>query len=616
MRTRVCRFLILSSIPAVALAIWHGNITAIEIKDFIVQLTCLIILSASTLSALFTHRIRIRKDPLIVIVVFYGILMIAGYAISNRSSLNAKALIPQLYGVIAFLLAVHYFSVKDIKTVASVYVLTGVATALYAVIQILGLDPLEWMIPSYDRRGAIVSTFGHKNYFALFLLLSTPMGGVFAALAVRVSSKIAAGVSIAVMMTGLIISNSRGGIVAFFISIATMAVPYCLSMYKAAYKNVKVLALCMALLAAGFIAIATIPEKMRREFSALDQAAKTRMAYYRTASEIMVRHPVFGVGPGNFIIAYPLNQTHKTLTHDPNKVLSHVHNDLLEIGVEYGLLGLLAYAVLIVFFYVRWIRSFFTADDRKARFLLACVGSAVTGYLIYSQFTVASRYMSSTFNFWLVLGIGFLLIAEHGSPATYFTYENPVARRSWLCIALALCTMLLFGRGIERVVKSYRSDAYLKRAAAYSSKGRFNPALWYLNKAIADRPNSVEAFYQRGFVLFQKNALDSALRDYEKVQMLAPNYVNVAFNMASCYYRNRDWINAIRMAELSHRLFPDYEPPLLMLANCYYYIRQPRKALYYCNLLIEKPGRQPKAERLKKRLVKILNRIPIEQSTR
>ena len=128
-----------------------------------------------------------------------------------------------------------------------------------------------------------------------------------------------------------------------------------------------------------------------------------------------------------------------------------------------------------------------------------------------------------------------------------------------------------------------------------------------LNKAIALRPNSVEAFYQRGFVHFQKNAVDSALADYNQVYRLAPNYVNVAFNMASCYYRKRDWVNAIRMAELSHLSFPDYEPPLLMLANCYYYIRQPRKALFYCNRLIEKPGRQPKAERLKARLEKILN---------
>jgi len=606
MGTKICRFLILFLIPAVALMIWHGNITAIEIKDFVVQLTCLTILCVSLLQGVFSNRIRIRKDPLVGIVAVYGTLMLVGYALSNRSSLNTKALVPQIYGVITFLLVIHHFSKKDIGAVTFLFMLTGAAASLYAGAQLLGLDPLNWMIPDYNKRGAIVSTFGHKNYFALFLLLSIPMGGIFAILAGRISTKVAGGVSIAVMIAGLIISNSRGGIVAFFTSILIMAIVYSLRRFKTVIKKIKALTLCIVVLFVVFLTIVFLPGKMRREFSTLDQAAGARMEYYRAGSEIIGRHPGFGAGPGNFVIAYPMNETHKTLTHDPNKVLLHVHNDFLETGVEYGLWGLLAYCSMIGLFYFRWTHSFLKTDDPKAQLLLVCAASAITGYLLYSFFTVAGRYMSSTFNFYLVLGVGYLLTEREADPVNYLQFKNPIKRLFWLSIPLALCILTLFGMGIEQTVKSYRSDAYLKRAAVYSSKGRHDPALWYLNRALSLRPNSVEAYYQRGFVNFQKNAIDSALGDYKKVHTLAPNYVNVAFNTASCYYRKRDWINAIGMAELSHRSFPDYEPPLLMLANCYYYIRQPRKALYYCNRLIEKPGRQPKAERLKKRLEKIL----------
>lgn len=61
------------------------------------------------------------------------------------------------------------------------------------------------------------------------------------------------------------------------------------------------------------------------------------------------------------------------------------------------------------------------------------------------------------------------------------------------------------------------------------------------------------------------------------------------------------------MAEQSHRLFPKYDAPLLMLANCYYYIRQPHRALEYCNLVIklDKYPTNRKAGNLKNRLLKI-----------
>ena len=564
----------------------------------------------SVLKVVLSDRIRIRKDLLVGFVAAYGALMLVAYALSNQASINTRTLIPQIYGIITFILVLHYFTGKDIDWITSLYAVTGTIASLYGIVQLLGLDPLEWMIPGYDARGAIVSFFGHKNYFATFLLLAIPMGGIFMAQVDRFSLKIIAGVSVLIMITGLIISNSRGAIIAFVTASIISAGMYAFQKYKTNQKRLKIKATLGIVLFLALIVVVFIPEKTRREFSHLDDASSVRFEYYQAGWEIIGRHPIFGVGPGNFVIAYPLNETHKTLTHNPNKVLSHVHNDFLETAVEYGLFGLLVYGSIIGIFYLNWVSAFLKTRDPKAHLPLICVFCAVTGYLIYSPFTVAGRYMSSTFNFWFVMGLGYLLISKETDPNTDIRFENRLRTNQWMRIPAGICILLLFGMGIARTVKSYRSDVYLKRAALYSSKGRHDPALWNLNKAVALRPNSVEAFYQRGYVHFQKNLIDRALADYKIVFTLAPNYVNTAFNTASCYYRKRDWINAIRMAELSHRSFPDYEPPLLMLANCYYYIRQPRKALYYCNLLIEKPGSQAKAHRLKKRLEKILKIKP------
>ena len=115
MPNKINKILLLSLIPAVSLLIWHGNITAIEIKDFVVQLICLGIFFVSVLKVVLSDRIRIRKDPLVGFVAAYGALMLVAYALSNQASINTRALIPQIYGIITFILVIHCFSGKDAK---------------------------------------------------------------------------------------------------------------------------------------------------------------------------------------------------------------------------------------------------------------------------------------------------------------------------------------------------------------------------------------------------------------------------------------------------------------------------------------------------------------------
>jgi len=605
----MCRFLLLALIPATALIIWHGNVTAIEIKDFVVQLSCLAILCIATVRIIFLGRIRIRKDPLLALVAFYGVIIFVGYILSNRSSINTRALVPQLYGLLIFLITVHGFEKKHISIITALCTVTGTAAALYGIVQYLNIDPLHWMIPSYDVRGLMVSFFGQKNYFALYLVLMIPMAAAYAVMAKHFIRLAAGYASAAVMLAALALSRSRGGLIAFFLSAGITALLVFAKRFTTGKSKLHVAALLLIVPMAAGAVFFFLPKSIQKDFSGLVQMAGIRMEYYRTGMEIIGRHPIAGAGPGSFVIQYPLNKTHKTLTHDPNKVLSHVHNDFIEIWVEYGLLGLFTYLGIICLFLFRWAKHYKSISSSKDRLVLLCSLASILGYLIYSPFTVAGRYMSSTFFFWLALGVGYLIMDDENQSKRWIDIPNPVARRYWLIVPMSLGVIFMFATGMRAVIRSYQSDILLKRATIYSSKGRHDPALWYLNRAVALRPNSVEAYYQRGYVFFQKGFTDRALGDYKSVNKLAPNYVNTAFNTASCYYRKRDWANAIRMAKQSHRLFPDYDAPLLMLANCYYYIRQPQKALDYCNLLLklDKYPSNRKAGNLKNRLLKILN---------
>jgi len=90
-----------------AIVICQGNKTAIEIKDFVVQIICLLVLALSALNLLFKDKISISKSPVVILPAIYGILMTAAYAHTNRCSLNYQAVLPQLFGIIIFMLVIR-----------------------------------------------------------------------------------------------------------------------------------------------------------------------------------------------------------------------------------------------------------------------------------------------------------------------------------------------------------------------------------------------------------------------------------------------------------------------------------------------------------------------------
>lgn len=68
-----------------------------------------------------------------------------------------------------------------------------------------------------------------------------------------------------------------------------------------------------------------------------------RMAHWQSAWEMLVDHPLFGVGPGHYVLAYP-RYAILPYWEDP---LGHAHNFYLHVAAELGILGLVLYLVMV-----------------------------------------------------------------------------------------------------------------------------------------------------------------------------------------------------------------------------------------------------------------------------
>jgi len=631
---RISRFLILFSIFAVALTVWKGyGMSAIEIKEPVVQMTCLTAFVLFFLDMLlFRDKISLSRDPLVIFVVLYAALMTAAYFRTNQCSLHYEAWLTQLSGIITFMVVICCFDKADVGTLVRCCVAVAVIASLYALSQYFYMDPLHRNIEM--RKGLrVISFFGNKNYFAIFLLLMIPMGGWLviggekkrhpASLKRRTGGRsvirgspifrFVGTISVAVMVLVLALSNSRGAFAGFFLAvlISGLMLGWKQRNFFGSRKHLKKLAV-FCTLPALLIGVVLLSRDIREDYLKrlrhrshyIDQ----RLTLYQAAAEVVGRHPLLGVGPGNFGVSYPENEKYKVNTHAPSQIVNHVHNDILEIWAEYGLFTLLAYLGILLLFARKWLTRFRDAGEpgEQTRLILICC--SLTGYLSYSQLTVASRYVSSVFYFWLVMGIAYLYLGETSDKA-FFSVSNRLKLNRKVAFAVFfMAAILIFGPVYKKTLANYFADVYTGRAYGFAIQGDHDKALEYLNRAVASQSDAVEAYYQRGFAHFAKNQLDKALDDYRKVNDLVPNYVNVNFNLASCFYKKGNWPETIRMAGVSHRLFPDYLPPVMLLAYAHYHMGQFEKSLFYCDLVLKRYQGHKPALNLRQKLEKKFNK--------
>ena len=126
------------------------------------------------------------------------------------------------------------------------------------------------------------------------------------------------------------------------------------------------------------------PQHLRQRFLTMgdpdDPTVRERVYMWRSGLTMWRQHPVLGLGPGGVKREYE----RFALPEAVKKRTGHVHNAPLQILVERGVLGLLAWGWIWVAFYVEAIRRLrrLPADAIAERALLVGSIAAITGFLI------------------------------------------------------------------------------------------------------------------------------------------------------------------------------------------------------------------------------------------
>jgi len=250
---------------------------------------------------------------------------------------------------------------KRVRLLLLAIVLGGVFQAAFG--SLMTLSGLEHgFFIEKDAVGAATGTFINRNHLAGYLemCLAAGVGLMLSELSSSdatswrdslrrwlrtiLGNKARVRLALVVMVTGLVLTRSRMGNIAFFVSLSGVGLFYLLAVRKISRRTIVFFAslLLIDLLVVGnFFGIDQVAERIQQTSIAGEDRVNTN----RDSLVMLQDFPLTGIGAGSYYAVYPMY----TSVANPGALTRHAHNDYLQFACEFGLViaTMLGAAVLL-----------------------------------------------------------------------------------------------------------------------------------------------------------------------------------------------------------------------------------------------------------------------------
>jgi hypothetical protein len=347
------------------------------------------------------------------------------------------------------------------------------AASVYGIAQSLGWEILPYDDTAREGKMKIISVFGHPNFAASYLgpaLLLVATQGLWAPRRRRPPARLAlaAGIvpaallsflswrlaspglasmaaaaalaafawkigwfrelSILATAACLILAGARGAWIAMAVAAAAAGIIYLWQQNWRLRVWLQIAALCVTLAAAMGLATIFTPLGGHLRARLTDsQPIASRLYTFTIAVEMVKQKPLLGWGYGAFNSGHYLEQTAAFQSRPEARAFDEflmvvggrpageVHNELLEVAVDCGLLGVFAlFGMGLTMLRSGW-RALRSLADRQCAALLLSLWLALGCVIIDGLFSFPLRLPCSAMLFWGFLGIASRLAAEHGA---------------------------------------------------------------------------------------------------------------------------------------------------------------------------------------------------------
>jgi O-antigen ligase/cytochrome c-type biogenesis protein CcmH/NrfG len=386
------RAVVAAALPVGALVVDPGGLAPFGPAKWLV-VPAIVLASAAAVS--WRGRLRLARRPLVAWVLFLVVTAVAAGLGVDR--LYAWTGTPERHlGAFTWLLCALAFAVGQLlvvgerRVVAAAAALAAGAGGVWAGAEALGWHPLH-LVGVGDRP---VGPFGSSAYLGAAAVLLAP-----AALGMALDrqwsavARRAAAVAALAGAVGLVVSGARaawlGGAVALLVVVARRGV----GRRVAVAGGVATVAVVVVALAVGVGG--RLPDLLRDR----EGGARGRLDEWRVAARVVATHPVLGVGPEGYRIAFAgaVDDAYER-AHGRTPLPDRAHSALLDVAATTGLVGLLAYGALLLF-----VGRFLLRAVRASPPWLAGLAAGVLAYWVQSLFLFPIGELEPVV--WLLAGI-------------------------------------------------------------------------------------------------------------------------------------------------------------------------------------------------------------------
>ncbi len=264
-----------------------------------------------------------------------------------------------LFVPLAVLLLGVQLTLEERFDLLKIFVIIGIMSGLIGLLQVVG-DPVG---PLYFYRvtnnGSAVGFFANRNHQAIFLSCLFPLLALFAsanaktAERYRIRLSISAGIGV-VLIPLLLVTGSRLGILTGMLGIISAVLLYKHQTNirpdkrKVRRFNPAYAVGAFAIIILGLISILFSRAQAFQRLLASDETQELRFQIWGPIIEDAWKYFPVGSGSGSFVQIYQVHE--KTNLLFPNYV-NHAHNDVLEVFLTFGLIGI----GLILAAFVAWL---------------------------------------------------------------------------------------------------------------------------------------------------------------------------------------------------------------------------------------------------------------------
>lgn len=415
------------------------------------------------------------------------------------------------YVALTFFIVVVIKNREQVHNLIIALLLGSVFASGYGLLQLFGLDFYKWG-EDIDR---LFSSFGQPNFFGHYLAVLLPLTlyAIFF-LSKNIYTRIGYSTLLVAEVLCLIFTFSRSAWMAFFIT----GVGFIL--WILLRRGKKVLFGVFIILIVGLTVLVSLPT-IREKIAAVawqqdGQAAqrflsifnlnfgttRTRLLYWEAAvngfKDATLKQKIFGHGPDalpNVFVKYyqPEWAYFETINSFPDRA----HNFILDIVLQFGLLGFVSITLFVGYIVVRLIKVTWNEQNPQNYWVGVSVLSALCIYGINNFFSFSLVSMNVVF--YALLGVAWLIGNNYTSSTFSLDFFQPISRWVLTGAILIFLITLLYGYNFRPLMADY----YFFEVKKAETRGDCQSVVSNMEKTLNWYP--VSHFYSRAFISYGIN---------------------------------------------------------------------------------------------------------------